>query len=51
VNSPFAATGTQTLHIGKGSGPGATILTITVSTEATGSDYRFQAFAHLLTGS
>jgi hypothetical protein len=51
VNSPFAATGTQTLHIGKGSGPGATILTITVSTEATGSDCRFQAFANLLTGS
>ena len=51
VNSPFAATGTQTLHIGKGSGPGATILAITVSTQATGSDCRFQAFAHLLTGS
>jgi hypothetical protein len=51
VNSPFAATGTQTLHIGKGSGPGATILTVTVSTQATGSDCRFQAFANLLTGS
>jgi hypothetical protein len=51
VNSPFAVTGTQTLHIGKGSGPGATILAITVSTQATGSDCRFQAFANLLTGS
>jgi hypothetical protein len=51
VNSPFAATGTQTVNIGQGSGQGATILSLTATTEATGSDCRYQVFGHLLTGS
>jgi hypothetical protein len=51
VNSPFAPTGTQTVHIGQGSGPGATVLAVKATTEATGSDCRFQAYAQLLTGS
>jgi len=51
VNSTFAPTGTQTAHIGQGSGPGATVLTVKATTEATGSDCRFQAYAHLLSGS
>jgi hypothetical protein len=51
VNSPFVVTAGTTVHIGKGSGPGATILTVTVNTQATGTECRFQAFAHLITGS
>jgi hypothetical protein len=49
ANSPSAATSGTTWHLGKGSGTSATVITVTVSTEATGSSCIFQGFAQVMT--
>jgi hypothetical protein len=44
-----AATAGATWHLGKGSGTGAQVITITVTTEATGSNCIFQGTAQVIT--
>jgi hypothetical protein len=49
ANTPFAPTSGETFHLGLGSGSGSKVITITVSTEATGSNCVFQGFAEVMT--
>jgi hypothetical protein len=50
-NTPFAGTGGAVWHLGQGSGSGAKVITVTVSTEATGSNCIFQGTAEVITTS
>jgi hypothetical protein len=51
ANTPFAGTGGTVWHLGQGSGSGAKVITVTVSTEATGSNCIFQGTAEVITSS
>jgi hypothetical protein len=47
-NTPPAATDGATFHLGEGSGPGARVITVTISTEATGSTCVYQGTAEVV---
>ena len=49
VTTPNAVTAGATYHLGRGSGPGAQVIAITISTEATGSNCIYQGFAQVMT--
>jgi hypothetical protein len=51
VNTPLAPTGGQVFHLGQGSGTGARLITITISTHAAGSNCVFQGTAEVSTPS
>ncbi|HEY2641577.1 MAG TPA: hypothetical protein VGI66_17040 [Streptosporangiaceae bacterium] len=51
AGSPLAPTGGATWHLGQGSGTGAKVITVTVSTEATGSQCILQGTAEVITAS
>jgi hypothetical protein len=50
-NTALAATGAAVWHLGQGSGSGAKVITVTVNTEATGSNCIFQGTAEVITTS
>jgi hypothetical protein len=49
TSSPAAATAGTTWHLGQGSGTGAKVITITISTHATGSNCIFQGTGEVMT--
>jgi hypothetical protein len=48
-NSPSVATGGTTWHLGSGSGTGAVVIAVTISTHATGTSCIFQGSAQVMT--
>jgi hypothetical protein len=49
VSTVFSATNGAVFHLGQGSGAGAKVITITISTHATGSNCIFQGSAEVIT--
>lgn len=49
ANTPSAATGGATWHLGRGSGAGAMVIAVTVSAEATGTSCVFQGIRPVMT--